>query len=165
LELPVFAGATARGAAMFKRILVPVDGSSAALRALDKAISLAQAFGGKLLLVNVIDAYPFVGIGADYAFGQNEYMAAATASANQLLARAEAAVADAGQTCERRVIEGHVIYEGILDAAREFDVDLIVMGSHGRLGLEKLLLGSTAQRVLSHTSLPVLIVRGEVQKI
>jgi nucleotide-binding universal stress UspA family protein len=149
---------------MFKRILVPVDGSDAALRALDKALSLAQAFGGKLLLVNVIDAYPFVGIGADYSFGQNEYMAAATASANQLLARAEAAVADAGQACERRVIEGHVIYEGILDAAREFDADLIVMGSHGRLGLEKLLLGSTAQRVLSHTSLPVLIVRGEAQK-
>jgi nucleotide-binding universal stress UspA family protein len=57
-----------------------------------------------------------------------------------------------------------VIYEGILDAAREFDADLIVMGSHGRLGLEKLLLGSTAQRVLSHTGLPVLIVRGEAQK-
>jgi len=146
---------------MFKRILVPVDGSSAALRALDQAIALARAFGGKIALVNVIDAYPFVGIGADYAFGQNEYMAAATASANQLLGRAEAAVAAAGQTCERRVIEGHVIYEGILDATRAFEADVIVMGSHGRHGIEKLLLGSTAQRVLSHTTLPVLIVRGD----
>jgi len=146
---------------MFKRILVPVDGSSAALRAVDKAIVLARAFDGRITVVNVIDVYPFVGIGADYAFGQNEYMAAATASANQALARAEAAVAVAGLPCARRIVEGHVVHEGILDAADGTGADLIVMGSHGRHGLEKLLLGSTTQRVLSHTSVPVLVVRGD----
>jgi nucleotide-binding universal stress UspA family protein len=146
---------------MFKRILVPVDGSSAALRAVDKAVALAQAFGARVDLVHVIDVYPFVGIGAEHAFGQTEYMAAASASANQALARAEAAVALAGLPCERRIIEGHVIHEGILEAAESLGSDLIVMGSHGRHGLEKLLLGSATQRVLSHTSLPVLVVRGE----
>lgn len=146
---------------MFKRILVPIDGSSAGLRAVDKAIALAQAFGSRIAVLNVIDVYPFVGIGADYAFGQNEYMAAATANANQALARAEAAVAQAGVPCERKLVEGHVIHDGILEAANALEADLIVMGSHGRHGFEKLLLGSTTQRVLSRTSLPVLVVRGD----
>jgi nucleotide-binding universal stress UspA family protein len=146
---------------MFKRILVPVDGSSASQQAVDKAIALARAFDGRVAVVNVIDVYPFVGIGADYAFGQNEYMAAATANANQALARAEAAVARAGVPCERKVVEGHVIHDGILESAKALEADLIVMGSHGRHGFEKLLLGSTTQRVLSRTSLPVLVVRGD----
>jgi nucleotide-binding universal stress UspA family protein len=146
---------------MFKRILVPVDGSSASLRAVDKAVALAQAFDGRVDLVNVIDAYPFVGIGSDYAFGQTEYMTAAATSANQALARAEAAVVAGGVQCQRKIIEAHVVHEGILDAAEALGADLIVMGSHGRHGFEKLLLGSTTQRVLSHTELPVLVVRGE----
>ena len=60
----------------------------------------------------------------------------------------------------QRVIEGHVVHEGILDAATSEAADLIIMGSHGRHGIEKLLLGSVTQRVLSHTTLPVLVVRG-----
>ena len=145
---------------MFNRILVPVDGSGASLIAVDKAAHLAKAFGGTVTLLNVIDVYPFVGIGADYAFGQNEYLAAASAHANQALARAEAALAQAGVPCEKKIVEGHVVHEGILEAVNSQDVDLVVMGSHGRHGIEKLLLGSTTQRVLSHTAVPVLVVRG-----
>jgi nucleotide-binding universal stress UspA family protein len=66
----------------------------------------------------------------------------------------------AGIACTQRVIEGHVVHEGILDAATADDVDLVIMGSHGRHGIEKLLLGSVTQRVLSHTTLPVLVIRG-----
>jgi nucleotide-binding universal stress UspA family protein len=146
---------------MFKRILVPVDGSGASLRAVDKAVVLAQAFDGRIDLVYVIDAYPFVGIGAEFAYGQNQYLAAATASANQALARAEAAVVAGGVPCQRKIIEAHVPHEGILEAAETLGCDLIVIGSHGRHGLQKLLLGSTTQRVLSHADLPVLVVRGE----
>jgi nucleotide-binding universal stress UspA family protein len=61
---------------MFKHILVPVDGSSTALLAMDKAIELAKAFGGRITAIHVIDQYPFVGIGADYAYGQTDYLAA-----------------------------------------------------------------------------------------
>ena len=145
---------------MFKQILVPVDGSGTALLAVDKAIALARAFDSAITLVNVIDRYPFVGIGAGYAFGQAEYMAAASASANQALAGAKAAITGAGLPCELKVVEGHVVHEGILDAATSLAADLIIMGSHGRHGIEKLLLGSTTQRVLSHTTVPVLVVRG-----
>jgi nucleotide-binding universal stress UspA family protein len=145
---------------MFKRILVPVDGSNAAFRAVDKAIALAQAFSARIDLVTVVDVYPFGGIGADFAPGQDQFMAAATASANQALARAEAAVVAAGLACQRKTIDNHVVHQAILEAAGILGSDLIVMGSHGRHGLEKLLLGSTTQRVLAHTMLPVLVVQG-----
>jgi nucleotide-binding universal stress UspA family protein len=146
---------------MFKHILVPVDGSSASLKAAEKAAVLAKAFGSKVTLLNVIDVYPFVGIGADYAFGQAEYLTAATANANQSLAKAEAAVGAAGVACDKKVIEGHVVHQGILDSAGSLGTDLIVMGSHGRHGLDKLLLGSTTQRVLGHAKVPVLVVQGD----
>ena len=55
---------------MFTHILVPVDGSGTALLAMDKALGLAKAFGSRITAINVIDYYPFVGVGADYAFGQ-----------------------------------------------------------------------------------------------
>lgn len=145
---------------MFQHILVPVDGSGTALQAVDKAVTLAKAFSSKITVINVVDYYPFVGVGADYAFGQAEYMAAATAGAQKALNEAHAAVLAAGLPCAQRVIEGHVVHEGILEAATAEAADLIIMGSHGRHGIEKLLLGSVTQRVLSHTTLPVLVVRG-----
>lgn len=145
---------------MFKHILVPVDGSSTGLGAVAKAIELAKVFDSWITLVHVIDQYPFVGIGTDYAFGQTEYITAATSNANQALQAAENHVNAAGLRCTRQVIEGHVMEDGILQAAKTANADLIVMGSHGRHGIEKLLLGSVTQRVLSHTTLPVLVVRG-----
>ncbi len=145
---------------MFKHILVPVDGSSTAANAVEKAIDQARAFGAKLTLVTVIDNYPFTGVGGDFAYGQVEYLAAATANANSALENAAAAIQAQGMNCDKRVIEEHVIHEGILDTARELGVDLIVMGSHGRHGLEKLLLGSVTTRVLGRSPVPVWVVRG-----
>jgi nucleotide-binding universal stress UspA family protein len=115
---------------MFNHILVPIDGSETSMLAVSKASGLALAFGSRITLIHVIDNYPFIGVGADYALGQNEYLAAATASANAALARGVAA-------------------------------DLIVMGSHGRSGIEKLLLGSVTQRVLQDANMPVLVVKGD----
>jgi nucleotide-binding universal stress UspA family protein len=108
----------------------------------------------------VIDNYPFIGVGADYALGQNEYLAAATASANAALARGVAALAAEGLHSDQRVIDGHVVHEGIVDTAIAIAADLIVMGSHGRSGIEKLLLGSVTQRVLQDATMPVLVVKG-----
>ena len=145
---------------MFKLILVPVDGSRTAMLAVDKAAGLAKAFGSRLLLVHVIDQYPFVGVGTDYSFGQADYLAVATANANKALDSATAALQALGLPSERSTIEGHVVEDGILETAKTSGADLIVMGSHGRHGIEKLLLGSVTQRVLQHTALPVLVVRG-----
>lgn len=145
---------------MFKHLLVPVDGSPTAMLAVEKAAGLAKAFDSAVTLVSVVDNYPFTGLGGDYVFGQVEYLTAATANANAALDKAAQALAAQGvQVTGRRVIEEHVIHDGILGAVAETSADLIVMGSHGRHGLEKLLLGSVTLRVLGRSTVPVLVVR------
>jgi nucleotide-binding universal stress UspA family protein len=147
---------------MFNHILVPIDGSETSMLAVSKASGLALAFGSRITLIHVVDNYPFIGVGADYALGQNEYLAAATSSANAALARGVAALAAEGLHSDQRVIDGHVVHEGIVDTAIAIGADLIVMGSHGRTGIEKLLLGSVTQRVLQDARVPVLVVKGDL---
>ncbi|RZL98720.1 MAG: universal stress protein [Variovorax sp.] len=146
---------------MFNHILVPIDGSETSMLAVSKASGLALAFGSRITLIHVIDNYPFIGVGADYALGQNEYLAAATASARAALAHGVEALAAEGLHSDQRVVDGHVVHEGIVDTAVGLGADLIVMGSHGRTGIEKLLLGSVTQRVLQDAPMPVLVVKGE----
>nr|WP_145545849.1 universal stress protein [Variovorax boronicumulans] len=145
---------------MYKQILVPVDGSQTALAALRHAVELARAFQAELFVVHVIDIYPFLGVGTDTAVGQADYLAAANANAEGALRAALAIVEAAGLPCESATVEGHAAEEGILQAAGTCGADLIVMGSHGRRGIEKLLLGSVTQRVLQNARVPVLVVRG-----
>lgn len=144
---------------MFKHILVPADGSDNAHRAIAKAIGLAQAFKSQVSVIYVIDPYAFTGVGTDFAYGQAEYLAAATAEGNEALRVAREAFAAAGIEVGTAVVEGHAIYKGILESAARLGADLIVMGSHGRRGLQKLMLGSVTSQVLSHAHLPVLVVR------
>ena len=144
---------------MFKHILVPVDGSSTAQLAIEKAISLAKAFGARVTAIFVIDPYPFTGVGTDFAYGQAEYLSAATAEATAAIKAAKTAFEQAGVNVETHVVEAHAAWRGVIEAAESVQADLIVMGSHGRSGLEKLVLGSVTQAVLSHTKLPVLVVR------
>jgi nucleotide-binding universal stress UspA family protein len=144
---------------MFNHILVPIDGSETSMYAVSKASGLALAFGSRITLIHVIDNYPLIGVGSDYALGQNEYLSAATTSAHAALAAGVAALAAEGLHSDQRVIDGHVVHEGIVDTADALGADLIVMGSHGRAGIERLLLGSVTQRVLQDASIPVLVVK------
>src|SRR5436309_13878905 len=143
---------------MFKHILVPVDGSSTAGQAIDKAIAVAAAFKSAVTVIYVIDPYAFTGVGADFSYGQAEYLSAATAEANEAIKHAKQAFQDHGITVTASVVEGHAIYRGILETAESVGADLLVMGSHGRRGLERLVLGSVTAQVLSHAHLPVLVV-------
>ncbi len=144
---------------MFKHILVPVDGSSTANQALEKAAAIAHAFKSAVTVICVIDIYAFAGLGGDVAYGQAEYLEAATAEAHSAINNAKLFFETSGLAVTATVLEGQVIYKSILEAADSAQADLIVMGSHGRKGLEKLVLGSVAGQVLSHTHLPVMIVR------
>lgn len=144
---------------MFKHILVPVDGSPTAALAIDKAIALAKAFDSAVTAIYVIDPYPFTGVGTDYAYGQAQYLTAATAEANEAIKGAKQAFEAAGVAVKTTLVEGHAVYKGILETAQSDGADLIVMGSHGRRGIEKLVLGSVAQRVVSRAHVPVLVVR------
>lgn len=144
---------------MFKHILVPVDGSDTAQMAVDKATALAKAFGSQVTVIYVIDPYPFTGVGTDFAYGQAEYLNAATAEANEAVKVAKESFAVSGVNVDTSVVEAHTAWRGIVEAGESMQADLIVIGSHGRNALEKLVLGSVAQAVLSHTKLPVLVVR------
>ena len=144
---------------MFKHILVPVDGSKTSMLAVSKAAGLAKAFGSVVTVVYVIDPYPFTGVGADFAYGQAQYLSAATAEANTALDAAKMAMLDAGVQANTVVGEGHAVQEGISRALESTGADLLVMGSHGRRGIEKLVLGSVTQRVLGLVRVPVLVVR------
>ncbi|MDR2155735.1 MAG: universal stress protein [Burkholderiaceae bacterium] len=145
---------------MFKHILVPIDGSSTSLQAIDKASGLAKAFGSKVTAIYVIDPYPFTGVGADFALGQDQYLGAARAEASAAMDAASERLKTAGVTAETSVVEAHAVWRGILEAAERLGADLLIMGSHGRRGLEKLVLGSVTQSVLSHTKITTLVVRG-----
>jgi nucleotide-binding universal stress UspA family protein len=144
---------------MFKHILVPIDGSSTSLRAIDKAAGLAKAFGSKVTALYVIDPYPFTGVGADFALGQDQYLGAAKSEANAAMEAARTHAQGVGVAVDSLVTEAHTAWRGIIDTASELGVDLLVMGSHGRRGLEKLVLGSVTQSVLSHTHITTLVVR------
>jgi nucleotide-binding universal stress UspA family protein len=144
---------------MFKHILVAVDGSDTAQQAVAKAAGLAKAFGSEVSVVYVIDPYPFTGVGTDLAYGQDQSLSAATNEANSALEAAQQLAAQQGVDANVMVVEGHAVHRGIAETAASVDADLIVMGSHGRKGLEKLVLGSVTQRVLGDVHIPVLVVR------
>jgi nucleotide-binding universal stress UspA family protein len=110
-------------------------------------------------VIYVIDPYPFTGVGTDFAYGQAEYLSAATAEANAAVKTAKDALVMAGVAADASIVEAHTAWRGIVEAGISLESDLIVIGSHGRSGLEKLVLGSVTQAVLSHTKLPVLVVR------
>lgn len=145
---------------MFKHILVPVDGSETSMKAVARAGALAKSFGSEITVLYVIDPYPFTGVGADFAYGQAQYLSAATAEANAALDAAKSALSDAGLSGVSTMVgEGHAVHDGVVRAMQSVGADLIVMGSHGRRGLEKLMLGSVTQRVLGAVHVPVLVVR------
>lgn len=144
---------------MFKKILVPSDGSKLAHAAAEYAADLAKVHGATVVGLYVIDPFPYIGIGDASAAGLQAYMAEAQAAADRSLT-------DIRQSCESRgvpfagdTIERNVTYEGILETADAEGCDLIVMGSHGRKGVQALILGSVAQKVLTHAKVPVLIVK------
>jgi nucleotide-binding universal stress UspA family protein len=145
---------------MFQHILVPVDGSATALLAVKQAGQLAKAIGSRVTLVHVIDVYPFTGAEANIAAAQTEYLKVARTTGADAVAKAQATLAAEGVAGESKVVEGHAVHDGVIEAAAAVGADLIVIGSHGRRGVQRLLLGSTTQRVLSHAAMPVLVVRG-----
>lgn len=144
---------------MFKHILLPVDGSATAARAVDKALAIAEAFNSAVTLIYVIDPYVFTGVGTDLSYSQAEYLSAATAEGSEVLLQARKMFEARGLAVSSAVVEGHAVYRAILNAAEAANADLVVMGSHGRRGLEKLILGSVTAQVLSHAHLSVLVVR------
>jgi len=146
---------------MFKHILVPVDGSPIACHVVHKARAIACAFRSSVTLIYVIDPYAFNGTGAGPSGGQFDGLRNATLEANEAISAARQVFEAQGMFVNGSVVEGHSVYQTILDAAETLDADLVVMGSHGRRDLEKLMIGSVTAQVLAHAHLPVLVVRDQ----
>ena len=149
---------------MYDIIVCAIDGSELSNKALKQALALAAKTGGKITAVTVTEPSVIVSPGAEMMMVDTSEIitnldAAKAESAKTTLAEAEALASASGATIAKLHVANSTAAEGILHAAKEIKADLIVMGSHGRRGLGRLLLGSQAAEVLSHSDLPVLIVK------
>jgi nucleotide-binding universal stress UspA family protein len=149
---------------MYARILIASDGSELADRALDHGLQLAKLAGSEVTIVTVTEPVTIVGGGyASIAGGVvdplPELVEAQEKAARELLQRAAKRAAEQGVTAKTVLVDNTFAAEGIVSTANETGAELIIMGSHGRRGLNRLLLGSQTNNVLAHTKIPVLVTR------
>jgi nucleotide-binding universal stress UspA family protein len=145
---------------MFKKILVPSDGSVLSEKAMIGALHIARACGARLLGLSVAQPYLHSPLElADIATDSVAFIEKALAEAKQNLLKIEEAAGAAGVECETMVAESFDASAEIVVAAKEYECDAIFMGSHGRKGLSKLLLGSVTQKVLANSDKPVMVFR------
>ena len=144
---------------MFKRILVPTDGSDISAKAIQKAIDMARLCGAELQFLSVKEPFPYSAISEMQPVAPQEFYDAQERIAQSRLQKATEAARTAGQAVEAHSVEALHAWEAILDHAKARQCDLIVMASHGRRGLNALLLGSETQKVLTHSDVPVLVIR------
>jgi nucleotide-binding universal stress UspA family protein len=145
---------------MFKHILIASDGSDLAKRAEDRGLELAGLLKAKVLAVTVTEPWAAVVMGeAAVGFPVEDYEKAAKESAARILAPIGEKAKKAGVDCRTSHVADQFPAEGIIAAAKEHGWDLIVMASHGRRGLAKLFLGSEATKVLTLSTVPVLVCR------
>jgi nucleotide-binding universal stress UspA family protein len=144
----------------YKNILVPVDDSPISYAAVEHAEKLAKAFGSKITVMSVLSVDPLVGV--DFykvAPAITQHVLEAETNAKGRLDDIKQTFSNHGLEVETLIIRSVPTATGILNIAEEKHIDLIIMGSHGRKGLKKLVLGSVAQEVLGMSTIPVLIVK------
>jgi len=147
---------------MYSKILVATDGSPLSKKAVASALQWAVTCGAELVAMKVVPRYPqayFEGsiplTAEEISRVESQWTAAAE---SQLAAVAKAAKAK-GVICKSVAVKSDVVSDAIIATAKKHKADLIVMASHGRKGIKRLLLGSETQQVLTHTTLPVLVLR------
>ncbi|MBD8065302.1 universal stress protein [Devosia sp. PTR5] len=149
---------------MYSHIVCAIDGSDLSTKALRHSMELASKLGAKLTLVTVTEPSVIVTPGAEMVMVDtsriyDDLERAKAEGAKKVLDDAKLLTSGAGLSAQAVHVPMKPPAEGILEAAREHGADLIVMGSHGRRGLGRLLLGSQAAEVLAHSDLPVLIIK------
>ncbi|HEY9239568.1 MAG TPA: universal stress protein [Burkholderiaceae bacterium] len=144
---------------MFKRILVPTDGSDITGKAIDTAIALARSVGAQLHTISVKEPFPYSAISEMQPTPPQEFFDAQERIATSRVDAVVQACATAGVACESLTVEALHPWEAIIEHAAKRGCDLLVMASHGRSGVTALLLGSETQKVLTHSKIPVLVVR------
>jgi nucleotide-binding universal stress UspA family protein len=147
---------------MYKHILIPTDGSELSDKAIKNGVAFAKSLNAKITGLHVMpSAFPiYYGEMAWVDANVEKQMRdAARAEGNKYLDRIEATARSAGVTCERALLANDQIWKAIIDTAQAKHCDLILMAAHGRRGLSALMLGSETNKVLTHSSVPVLVYR------
>jgi len=139
---------------MYDEILVPTDGSRAAEQAIEHAVDIANQYGARIHALYVVDASAYSSLEA----GSEVVMDALEEEGEEAVGQVSTVAKEAGVDVDTTVVAG-AAYRSILDYADEHDVDLIVMGTHGRQGLDRYLLGSVTERIVRASDVPVLTVR------
>jgi nucleotide-binding universal stress UspA family protein len=143
----------------FHRILVAVDGSAGSELALDEAIQLAQTQGAQLRLVHVMDELQWInGFESARAYF-DDVLPRMRKAGEDLLARGLSRAITADVQAELVIQSAGRASDNVADEARRWGADLIVAGTQGRHGVDRVLLGSTAEQIVRHASVPVLLVR------
>jgi nucleotide-binding universal stress UspA family protein len=148
---------------MYKRILIATDGSELANRALSHGIALAKVSKAPISVVTVTNIWSAFEMAHNYDRGKKtpiaDYEALAAAAAKRILDMAAESSKAQGVDCTLIHVPDQHPAEGIIATAKEIGADLVVMASHGRRGVNRLLVGSQANEVVTHSKVPVLIVR------
>ncbi len=145
---------------MYRNILIATDGSELAQKAVDHGLAIAKGLGSKVTVVTVTEMMSTQsGMLMPRAADVDRYETEAKAMARGILEKAAEASKAAGVACDMVHVADKTPAEGVLETTRSRGCDLIVMASHGRRGLNRLLLGSHAQEVMVHSSVPVLVCR------
>ena len=144
---------------MFKRILVATDGTDLSLKAATGGAKLAKAFGAELVGVTVVEPYSYATVSEYQPETSDVYETRVAQIAAERLKRFSDCVSSAGVTARTLTERAFSPYEAIIECAKRQNCDLIVMASHGRRGLTGVLLGSETQKVLTHSTVPVLVYR------
>lgn len=143
----------------FERILIPTDGSKASRKALETGLGVAKLMDATVTGLYVLDDSAYAAFPGDVEWDTIKDMLAE--EAQRALGELEDACEGHGIDCSIQTREGHPAQQ-ILDASE--DHDLLVMGTHGRSGLEHLLLGSVTEKVIRHADCPVLVIRGDEEE-
>ena len=146
---------------MFEHILIPTDGSDLSEDAVRYGISLAKAVNAKVTGITV--STPFHVLAVDPATltdTPESYKKRMATIATKYLGQVKDAAAGAGVSCDTLHVEHEHPFQAIIDAAKTRGCDLIVMASHGRRGISAIVLGSETVKVLTHSTIPVLVYRG-----
>ncbi len=144
---------------MYKRILIPVDGSATSKKALTAALQLARESGGRLRLLHSVDELAYLS-GFEYS---GDVVRVARENAAKVLDDASAMAKAAGVEVDQILVDqpGQRLGETVSEAASSWEADLIVVGTHGRRGFSRMFLGSGAEQVIRVAAIPVLVIRGD----
>jgi nucleotide-binding universal stress UspA family protein len=144
---------------MITKILVPTDGSELSVKAIRGAVEMASKLGARIVGMTVVEPYSYSSM-SEYRPESFETFESRTETiAQERLRQLESIAKAANVECETSVSKSFSPYEAIIEAASETGCDAIFMASHGRRGLNAVLLGSETQKVLTHSNIPVMVYR------